>query len=118
MHVTYNIYVILMSHEDKNDWIMDRQDMTQLNGTGTLRACIQSRWILVKLGLCPTILVCQDTSGIILEKATSTDLRKYTEPESQKRMMHNFSNMLATFWTEKEYEENFDTGHSGLPTKE
>ena len=51
VHVTYNIYVILMSHEvsheDKNDWIMDRQDMTQLNGTGTLRARIQSHWILV-----------------------------------------------------------------------
>jgi len=42
--VTYNIYVILMSHEvnheDKNDWITDRQDMTRLNGTGTLRARI------------------------------------------------------------------------------
>jgi len=49
--VTYNIYVILMSHEvsheDKNDWITDGQDMTRLNGTGTLRARIQSRWILV-----------------------------------------------------------------------
>ena len=42
--VTYNIYVILMSHEvsheDKNDWITDGQDMTRLNGTGTLRARI------------------------------------------------------------------------------
>ena len=51
VHVMYNIYVILMSHEvsheDKNDWITDGQDMTQLNSTSTLRACIQSCWILV-----------------------------------------------------------------------
>ena len=36
-----------VSHKDKNDWIMDGHNMTQLNGTSTLRACIQSRWILV-----------------------------------------------------------------------
>ena len=48
------------------------------------------------------------TAGISRVAWSQTDLRKYAVPEALTKMMRNFSNRLATFWTEEEYEENFD----------
>ena len=47
-------------------------------------------------------------AGLYLRKPISTDLSKYAVPEALKKMLRNFSNRLATYWTEEEYEEIFD----------
>ena len=61
-----------------------------------------TNWVYVVLSRVKT------RAGLFCRKPISTDLRKYAVPEALIRMMRNFSNRLATFWTEEEYEENFD----------